>query len=109
MAREIEHKEIDGVKYVCSMMPATKGHKVMIELVETIGRPALVGIATGLGNGDSTVDNVVDITSSLLMERLTPDNADRIVRIALQHTRSKSRTRIAGQVDRADQRAVDLA
>ena len=84
MARENSNKEIDGVKYVCLGMPATKSHAVMIELLEILGRPAFVAIATGLGDGfDSGIDKVVDVATELLMHKLTPETANRVVRMML--------------------------
>lgn len=82
--RDEQFREIDGVKYTCTMMPATKAHKVLIELVATIGRPALVAIATGFGSKiDSGIEEVVDVATALLTEKLTPDTSLHLLRTML--------------------------
>ncbi len=67
------------------MMPATKSHAVMIELIDTIGQPALQAIATAVG-GDlsNSVDNVIGVAGEMLSRKVTPETADRLVRMMLE-------------------------
>ena len=87
MARETKFKEIDGVDYECRMMPATVGQKTLMRLLEVIGRPALVTIATGFGDQDSGIEKVADIGSLLLMQSLTPDSSDEVLMTLLDGVR----------------------
>lgn len=88
---ETQRTEIDGVKYICEMMPATKAHKVLIELLDILGRPALVAIATGAGGKgfDAGIDVIAEVASRLLTEKLTPDSSDRIIKIALDGVKAE--------------------
>ena len=82
--RNKENIEIDGVNYICTMMPATMANKVLVELVDAVGRPALMAAATGFdGSGMSGLDTVVDVGTKMLMERVTPESADRVCKLAL--------------------------
>jgi hypothetical protein len=90
--RETEFKEIDGVKYSCDMMPATKAQATLIRLVETLGRPVVVALAKGAsgGNfGDAELDDLAQVGTSILFERLTPENADRIIKDAFHGVRAE--------------------
>lgn len=88
MARETEYEEIDGTKYACQMMPATKAHAVLIRLGDTIGYPALNAIATATG-GDMTsgVDDVVRVVTELLARKLTPEVANEVILMAMDGVR----------------------
>jgi len=87
MAREIEYKEINNVRYICEMMPATLSTKTLIELTDVLGRPLLVslskGVSTDGGLDELEIDDLAEVSTRLLFEKLTPDNTDRIVKSVL--------------------------
>ena len=84
MAREKENTTIDDVDYVCHMMPATMANKVLVELSGTLGQPLLVAIATVFEGGGSTeVERVVDTAMKFVLQRLSPDDADRVCKLVL--------------------------
>ena len=90
--RETEYKEIDGVRYACDMMPATKAHKTLIELTAMVGRPVIVAIAKGASGGDlgeSEVDSLAEVGTALLFDRLTPDSSDQVIQNVLDGVRSE--------------------
>lgn len=88
--REEKNKRIDEVDYSCYMMPATKGQQTLIRLLEVIGRPALVTIATGFEDQDSSIEKIADIGSMLLMQSLTPESSDEIIMTLLDGVRCEA-------------------
>lgn len=85
--RESKYKEIDGIDYECRMMPATKGQQTLIRLLEVIGRPALVTIATGFDDQDVGIEKIADVGSLLLTSALTPATSDEIIMTLLDGVR----------------------
>ena len=84
MSREVETVSIDGEKYACRMMPATKGQKVLIRLTELVGRPALVMAAGAVrGEGDVQLHDLIEVGTRIIFERLTDEEADASIKDVL--------------------------
>jgi hypothetical protein len=83
--REVETREIDGEKYACRMMPATKGQKVLIRLTDLVGRPALVMAAGAMKGEDDNVQlhDIIDLGTRIIFERLTDEEADASIKDVL--------------------------
>ena len=100
MARNKENKNIDDIDYVCTMMPATMANKVLVELMGTLGQPALVAIASAFSSdGESQIDAIADAATRAIMQRLSPEDADRVCKMVLHGVRC---TENAGNVNESD-------
>ena len=68
---ETERKEIDGVKYLCTQLPATRSLALLTRLTNMLGRPMLFLLAKGMeGVADSEVEDLAESAAALLFERL---------------------------------------
>ncbi len=56
MLREPQHKNIDGVDYVCRPLPGWEGIRLFFELVPLIGEPAMLMITRAFSEGDTPAD-----------------------------------------------------
>lgn len=86
--RETEHKEIDGHKYVCEMMPATLAQTTFMQLVELVGKPVLfmaVGAFKEDGEHKSSPDlaTLAELGLVTLFDRLSPEEADEVIKAVL--------------------------
>ena len=78
----------DDLKYICEQMPATVALRAQVEAVDIIGQPALVAIASVVGNGlDTSADAVVDALTGAITRKLTPDRAERLAFLMLKGVR----------------------
>jgi len=100
MAREIQFKEIGGVKYICEMMPATQANKTLISLTEIIGRPAVSMIAKAFtDDGDIEIDDLAGIGLASMFERFDEDVGDRMIKSVLTGVRAEGVSDLAKEFD----------
>ncbi len=90
--RETEFTEIDGEKYVCTMMPGTKAQMTFVEMSQLIGAPAMAMIAKAFEpvvtkDGDvkegldaHTVESLMAQGVQVFLTELTPAQSDRIIK-----------------------------
>lgn len=82
--RETEYKEIDGVKYLCNMLPGDEAIELEIELIQRIGRPAAAMMsrafiaspeAKSMADLGTSVEGLVAGGVSVFLNELTPKEA----------------------------------
>ena len=98
MSRETQFREIDGIKYVCTMMPATVAHKTLLQLTEVVGRPVLLAVAKAVGNDELLLDELVETGTHALFERLNPSVGEDLILDLLQGVRVEG----VGELSRKD-------
>lgn len=80
MAIEPVTEEIDGISYMCMMMPATLSNKTLTRLTLLVGRPALVMAAGAIeakkkGDEDEMMMHLIQVGVNQIFQGLTPDEA----------------------------------
>lgn len=67
-----EIRQIDGLQYTCTQMPATESHRVLIDLDKDLGRTVLVAIAGS--------DMIGAVASGILFDNVSPEAANNLCR-----------------------------
>ena len=79
MARESQHKEIDGHKYACTMMPVRKASQTWIELVAVLGQPTIAAIAQASSDPDEEAVTAIVRGLTGVIHNLQGDVGDRLI------------------------------
>ena len=61
--QDIQYKKIDGVEYICEMMPALLASSTLVRLVNMVGKPALVLAANAYSVMDASGEEGADSIS----------------------------------------------
>lgn len=84
MSTETKFKEIDGHKYACMMMPATKSQRIFIELTQLMGHPAVAMISNAFQpkekGAELHVEELMATGVRVMLSELDPDTSDRIIK-----------------------------
>lgn len=96
--REMKTREIGGVGYSCTMMPALKAHALFVELTQLIGVPAMSVISAAfekrpgdvIENDEDESPHVETLLArgiQIFLAELTPKQANRIILTAMDGVR----------------------
>lgn len=90
--RETEYKEIDGIKYLCKMMPGDVAIELEAEMVQRIGRPAAAMMsrafmsnpeASGVADLGASVEGLVAGGLQVFLHELSPQEVREYMQKAL--------------------------
>lgn len=97
MAIKPEYKEVNGVKYACTMMPALTSNTVLTKLVAMVGRPSLVLAAGAVQMSEDNEEaksrlneiyaNLVEIGINQVFAELTPDQSNEVMLLMMKGVR----------------------
>jgi hypothetical protein len=77
--RDKEYKEIDGHKYLCTMMSVRNAHQTFLTLCSTLGQPVVQAIASGSDDLDGDATRLIMPAISAAVQNLEGEVGDRIV------------------------------
>lgn len=77
--RKAEFKEIDGYKYRCDMMPVRRAQRTWIDLLSTLGGPAIEAIASGMDNEEQDAIALLTASISVIAQKLEGTVSERLI------------------------------
>ena len=77
--RKPETKEIDGHKYLCTMMSVRQAHQTFLSLCATLGGPVVEAIAKGSDDLDGDATRLITAAISAAVQNLEGEVGDRLI------------------------------
>lgn len=77
--RDKEFNEIDGHKYCCTMMTVRQANRTWVDLLSTLGGPAIEAIASGMDDKEQDAVALITASISVAVQRLEGNVSERLI------------------------------